>query len=180
LAQATAAAKEEMKYDPTASWHSLALALQQDAQTAVAKLSEIVFAPANYNNSNERGSLRIWNYQRGYVALRQGRVEEAINHFRAALQHRAVEWNIDSFEDCLANAYLELGRWDEAIGEYERVLKINPRYPLAAYHLGQIYERKGETARARAAYEQFLQDWQAADADIPEVRQAAAWLANPR
>ena len=28
--------------------------------------------------------------------------------------------NIDSFEDCLANAYLELGRAREAIAEFER------------------------------------------------------------
>jgi tetratricopeptide (TPR) repeat protein len=86
----------------------------------------------------------------------------------------------DALVQCLANAYLEVGRLDEAIAEYERILRVNPRYPLIAYHLGQIYERKGETARARAAYEQFLQDWRAANADIPEVRQATAWLASPR
>lgn len=110
------------------------------------------------------------------MALRQGRADEALSHFRAALQHRAVEWNIDSYEDCLANAYLELGRADEAIAEYERVLKINPNYPLAQYHLGQAYERKGDSARARAAYARFLQGWQAADADIPEVIAAKARL----
>lgn len=51
---------------------------------------------------------------------------------------------------------------------------------MAHYHLGQIYERKGEAARARTAYNQFLQDWQGADDDIPEVREAAAKLANLR
>ncbi|MGE0127767.1 MAG: tetratricopeptide repeat protein [Blastocatellales bacterium] len=178
--QAAAAAREELRYNPASAWNALVLALERRDQAAVAKLSEAVFAPSVYNFLNERGILRIWNYQRGYVALRQGRAEEALQHFRAALRHRAVEWNIDSFEDCLANAYLELGRLDEAIGEYERILKINPRYPLIAYHLGQIYERKGEMARARAAYEQFLQDWQGADADIPEARQATVWLANQR
>ncbi len=169
LAQARAAAKEEMKYESTAGWNSLVLALQQGAPAAAEKLSEIVFVPANYNHYNERGQLRIWNYQRGYVALRQGRADEALNHFRAALQHRAVEWNIDSFEDCLANAYLELGRPDEAIAEYERILRINPRYPLAAYHLAQAYERKGERAQARASYDRFLEIWKDADPDIPEV-----------
>ena len=43
----------------------------------------------------------------------------------------------DAFQDCLANAYLELGRLDEAIAEYQRVISINPNYPLAHYHLAE-------------------------------------------
>lgn len=172
LSRAAAAINEEVKYNPASRWNTLVLTLARGDEAAAQKLSDAFFTPANYNSLNERGFLRIWNYQRGYVALKQGRGEEAINHFREALRQRAVEWNIDSFEDCLANAYLELNRLDEAIAEYERVLRINPNYPLAHYHLGQAYERKGERERARAAYERFLQVWQDADADIPEVLEA--------
>jgi tetratricopeptide (TPR) repeat protein/DNA-binding winged helix-turn-helix (wHTH) protein len=179
VAQATAASKEEVKYDPASGWSSLALALQQGNPAAAAKWSEITFATEHYNNHNERGSLRIWESQRGYVALRQGRADEALQHFRAALQHRAVEWNIDSFEDCLANALLELGRYDEAIAEYQRILKINPQYPLAHYHLGQAYDHKGDREKARAAYQRFLQIWHNADADVPEILAAQRRLALP-
>ena len=42
----------------------------------------------------------------------------------------------------IANAYLELGRLDEAIAEYERILKLNPNYPLLHYHLAQTYEQR--------------------------------------
>ncbi|MBI3423586.1 MAG: tetratricopeptide repeat protein [Acidobacteria bacterium] len=178
LPRAAAAIKEEVKYGPDSLWNSLVLALAHGEQTAAQKLNAAIFTPANYNLNNERGFLRHWNYQRGYVALKQGRTDEAINHFRAAVRQWPLEWNYDSYEDCLANAYLELGRTDEAIAEYERILKINPHYPLAQYHLGQAYERKGERAQARAAYERFLQVWQAADADIPEVLKAKTWLAN--
>ncbi len=66
----------------------------------------------------------------------------------------------------------------EAIAEYARILKINPHYPLAHYHLGQAYERKGDQLQARAAYERFLQVWQAADADLPEVLEAKARLSR--
>jgi eukaryotic-like serine/threonine-protein kinase len=172
VARASDAAQAEARYNPRSLWNSLVLALERQDQAAVAKLSEIVFAPANYDHDNERGSLRRWEYQRGTVALRQGRAEEALKHFRTALQHHALEWNIDSFEDCLANALLELGRAGEAIAEYERILRLNPNYPLAQYQLGQAYERKGDHARARAAFQQFLRVWQGADADIPEVSEA--------
>jgi tetratricopeptide (TPR) repeat protein len=180
LARAAAAVREEVKYNPASLWNSLALALERNDQAAIAKLSEAVFAPATFELYRERGMLRLWEYQRGYVALRQGRAEEALGHFRAALPHRALEWNIDSFEDCLANAYRELGRLDEAIAEYERILKINPRYPLAAYRLGQAYERKGERERARAAYERFLEIWKDADPDVPEMIEAKARLQTER
>ncbi len=180
LKQAAAAANEELKYDPTAAWNLLTLALEQHSSVAVAKWSEIVFVPANQEFYNERGFLRMGEYQRGFMALRQGRTAEALNHFRTALRHRAVEWNIDSFEDCLANAWLELGHNDEAIAEYERVLKINPHYPLAHYHLGQAYEHKNDGAKARAAYEQFLVSWKDADADIPAVIDAKARLLHLR
>lgn len=179
LAQAAAAIKEEVKYDPTAGWNSLALALRQREPARAAKWSESVFAPTNFDLYRERGFLRMWESQRGFMALQQGRTDEAIQHCRAALQHRAVEWHIDSFEDCLAKTYLELGRNDEAIAEYERILTINPQYPLAHYHLGQAYDRKGNREQARAAYERFLQVWRRADADLPEVIAAQRRLAFP-
>lgn len=176
VARATTAAQAEVRYKPDSLWNSLTLALARHDAAAVAQLSEAVFAPVTYELYKERGFLRIWEYRRAFVALRKGRGEAALSHFRAALQHRAAEWNIDSFEDCLANALLELGRDDEAIAEYERILQINPQYPLAQYRLGQAYEHKGETDKARTAYQQFLQIWHGADAELPEVLAAKARL----
>ncbi len=175
-AQAAAAAREELRYQPTPTWGALALALLRRDATAVAKLREPGLMTANYDLLNERGMLRIWEYLHGQLALQEGRTDEALNRFRAALQQRAVEWNIDSFEDCLANALLELGRNDEAMAEYERILKINPNYPLAQYRLGQAYERKGDRDKAREAYQRFLQVWKDADSDVPEVIEARARL----
>ena len=64
---------------------------------------------------------------------------------------------------------LRAGPLDEAIAEYERILKLNPNYPLVHYHLAQAYERKGDRDQAHAEYQRFLQVWKDADADIPEV-----------
>jgi hypothetical protein len=44
------------------------------------------------------------------------------------------------------------------------------------YHLARAYEGKGDTGRARGEYERFLQIWERADADIPEVLDAKAKL----
>jgi tetratricopeptide (TPR) repeat protein len=76
---------------------------------------------------------------------------------------------MDLYEDCLGNAYLDAAHLEESIGEYQRILGLNQNYPLAQYHLAQAYQRKGQVAEARAAYERFLQIWKNADADIPEV-----------
>jgi tetratricopeptide (TPR) repeat protein/DNA-binding winged helix-turn-helix (wHTH) protein/TolB-like protein len=110
---------------------------------------------------------RLWASAR--LALRRGQQEEAIRLLRDAVGGRPPIWTLDPLEDCLANGYLALGRIDEAIAEYERVLAINPRYPLARYRLGEAYERKGDAARAAEEYRRFLETWSAADADVPEV-----------
>jgi tetratricopeptide (TPR) repeat protein/DNA-binding winged helix-turn-helix (wHTH) protein len=121
---------------------------------------------------------RAPSYVRGCLNLKQGRAAEAVENFKEALRQRPLIFNIDSYEDCLANAYLELGRFDEAIAEYERILRLNPNYPLAQYHLAQALERKGQEAQAQSAYERFLQTWKDADADVPEVIIARQRLAK--
>lgn len=79
----------------------------------------------------------------------------------------------------MADVYLEVGKFDEAIAEYERLLKINPNYPLAHSKRGQAYNRTGERDKARASYQRFLQVWREADADVPEIPATKQRLALP-
>jgi len=125
-----------------------------------------------------RGTRRILFYWRGLYALKSNAPLEAIEDFRQAVSHRPQTWTLDAYEDCLANAYLELGRTEEAIAEYQRILKLNPNYPLVHYHLAQAYERKGRNDQARAEYERFLQVWKDADADVPEIFMAKKRLSG--
>ena len=111
----------------------------------------------------------------------QGDMRRAVDYFRQALvlaKELGGADEIRRWNNNLAGALAYLGQWDEAIAEYERILKINPNYPLAQYHLAQAYERKGKPAQARTAYERFLQIWKNADSDIPEVVKAKARTAN--
>ncbi len=172
LVQVEAANAQQQKYAKQPKWNSVELALRRGDQGTAAHLAEPHIALTQYEHLKERGFLRLYYYQRGSFALQSGRTDEAVEHFREAMRHPALEWHIDPYEDCLANGYFAAGRFDEAIAEYGRLLRLNPRYPLGHYHLGQVYERKGDGARARTAYETFLQIWQEADADIPEVIEA--------
>jgi tetratricopeptide (TPR) repeat protein len=125
-----------------------------------------------------RIAARYLLYAQGYVALKEGHADKAIELFKETLRHLPVSWDIDSYESCLADAYLQLGRYDEAIAEYQRILRLNPNYPLVHYRLGLAYERKGQSSQARAEFRHFLEVWKDADTDIPEVIAAKQRLAT--
>jgi tetratricopeptide (TPR) repeat protein len=168
LDEAQRAARKSVAMDKTSPGQMLAIALAGDDLSTAERLKS-TFQTVRRTARGARGDSREQRYYEGLVHLKSGQETEAIGKFKEALTHRAPTWNLDTFEDCLANAYLKLGRFDEAIAEYERIIKLNPNYPLVHYHLAQIYERKNQAGLARTQYENFLQVWKAADADIPEV-----------
>ena len=125
-----------------------------------------------------RETLRFTHFFNAHLALLKKQNEEALESFQAALRCLPPTWYVDTYEDCLANAYMKLGRLDEAINEYQRILELNPNYPLVRYHLAEAYERKGQQDKARVEYERFLHIWQDADADVPEIVIAKNRLAS--
>lgn len=147
----------------------------QDLITAE-KILERNFANSSFSNRGMRLSLRLKFYYFGYLALRKREPEKALVNFRQALRHPPLTWNIDSFEDCLANAYLELGRYEEAIAEYQRILRLNPSYPLASFRLGQAFQAIGLTQSAKESYSNFLETWKNADENIPEINQVKQFV----
>ena len=50
----------------------------------------------------------------------------------------------------------------------------SPAGALAHLQIGRAYAMKGDTAKARSAYEDFLTLWKDADPDIPILKQAKA------
>ncbi len=147
----------------------------------LAKADELVETFLADHPANGRGghnSPRPGLYYLGYFALKKGLNDEAISNFQEALRSLPQPWDIDTYEDCLANVYLDIGRFDEAITEYERILRLNPNYPLAAYHLAQAYEKSGQNAKAAENYHRFLESWKDADADIPEIIAARRFISE--
>lgn len=167
--QAASAVRMELKFEKYNAWNSVVVALEQGDRGTVEKLRGRLSDEWPFTHRGQRFPARLIHYRRGYLALKSGSSEEAIQHFKEALRHPPAIWMIDSLEDCLGKAYLDLGRWDEAIAEYRRILRLNQNYPLAHYHLAQAYERKGQPELAQIEYERFLQVWKDADADGPQV-----------
>lgn len=177
LRPARIAANREIHYGKGAIWGSLLIALQTKDQLAIHRLKRRLSENLLNSERGARQNLRNQDFFRGYLELKTGNTAAAIVHFKEALAHLPATSGMDSYEDCLANAYLQSRRPDEAITEYQRILKINPNYPLTYFHIGQGYEQKGDRERARAAYAHFLNDWKDADPDLPEVTEARKKLA---
>lgn len=172
FSRAEEAARNETRYAKGAVWSELLLALERGETAKAASLKARFlkdFQDVPYPGRGSRDERRSYDYYLGALALHEKQPSQAIAHLQAALRHLPPSSGLDLYEDCLANAYLELARVDEAIPEYQRILRLNPNYPLAQYHLAQAYRRQGQAEQARAAYQRFLQIWQGADPDIPEV-----------
>lgn len=172
------AAQEVLRLRKESVWVPYVVALERNDSVAAKQLETRIFVETEISNRGGKSSLRPEFYRRGYIALRNGNSEEAITNFREAIRQSPTTWHIDSYEDCLADAYLKLDRFDEAAAEYERILRLNPNYPLARFHLAQSYERRKMNDKAREHYERFLEIWRNADSDIPEVIIARNFLSN--
>jgi len=142
------------------------------ASGAAASLSE----SSGISRGERVANRRAGGYFKGQIALRQNHPEEAIVDFKDALHHWPHWSDPLWFEDCLADAYLQLGRLDEAILEYQRALRLYPGMGLPRFHLAEAYRRKGDRARAAAEYHKFLELWSHADSGIQEVAAARAQL----
>lgn len=89
--------------------------------------------------------------QRGRSAREQGRYEEAVNNFRRVLDRTGGYFPPANLE--LSYALTALKRLDEAITTLEPVAQRNgTEIPLSYYHLGRLYELRGEL---KVAEEQF-------------------------
>lgn len=133
---------------------------------------------SKYSARGSRPETRLVHYRRGEAAFLSNQPEDALRHFQEALRHRPGWGDMEWHEDCLAYAYLRLGRLAEAIAEYERVLRLQPNDGLVNFRLGLAYRDKGEMESARKQFAHFLKLWQSADSDAPAVVDATRFLSG--
>jgi tetratricopeptide (TPR) repeat protein len=89
----------------------------------------------------------------GALLFREGQVNEAIVHFR-----KAVEIDAEQAEPQanLGNALLQKGEVDEAIAQYFNALRIKPNYAEVHYNLGNALLRNNRTDEAIDQYEKAI------------------------
>jgi tetratricopeptide (TPR) repeat protein len=80
-------------------------------------------------------------------------------------------------QESIGYAYLKSGQWDKAREAFGDALKARPKSGHALYGIAQSYAMAGDALRATAVYRDFLAAWPHADRDLPQVKQANAWLA---
>lgn len=82
------------------------------------------------------------------------------------------------------DAYLAAHQGSAAVGEFQKILAHpgvvanEPIGALAHLGLGRAYALSGDSAKAQAAYQDFLALWKDADADIPILKEAKAEYAK--
>ena len=170
------AAASETRENPRAVWDSLLLAWDRSDKPGIDRLEHMLQTGIPNHERGNQSDLRTRLYYQGYLAMKNGDRETAIADFSEALRHLPPSSGIDSHEDCLANAYLEFGMLPEAAKEYERILKQNPNYPMAAFHLGVVYRQMGNIEESQTAFADFLTSWRSADPGIAAVQLAKQQL----
>jgi eukaryotic-like serine/threonine-protein kinase len=79
-------------------------------------------------------------------------------------------------------AYLAVHQGEQAAVEFQKIIDhliLNaPIGALAHLQIGRAYAMQGDTAKAKAAYQDFLTLWKDADPDIPVLKQAKAEYAK--
>jgi tetratricopeptide (TPR) repeat protein len=81
-------------------------------------------------------------------------------------------------------AYLAAHQGAEAAAEFQKILDhrgvvvSDPIGALAHLQIGRAYAMQGDTAKAKASYQDFLTLWKDADPDIPILKQAKAEYAK--
>ena len=114
---------------------------------------------------------------RAAIAIHNGDPEEAVQLLRSAAPYENGYPGIIYLRGL---AYLQAQKAAEAVNEFQRIIGA-PRggvEPLARLGLARAFALQGDTAKTKAAYQDFLTLWKDADPDIPILQQAMAEYAK--
>jgi tetratricopeptide (TPR) repeat protein/predicted Ser/Thr protein kinase len=121
---------------------------------------------------------------RGVISLERNQAAQAVAALDSAKPyelgaHRRVVGDFSAIY-IRGEAFLHLRDGVKAAAEYQKILDhrgIDPTSPLcslAHLGLGRAYALQGDTAKAKAAYQDFFAIWKDADADVPLLKTAKA------
>ena len=155
-------------------WAVLSLALAGETTRAEELASEM-----NKKFPLDTSVQRYWLPTiRSAVALRRKDADKAIELLREMIPYElGMLTQLDPIY-VRARAFLMQGKPSAAAAEFQKIIEhpgvveYNPVGALARLGLAQAYALQGDTAKAKAAYQDFLALWKDADPDIPILKQA--------
>ncbi|MBM3906817.1 MAG: protein kinase [Gemmatimonadetes bacterium] len=166
---------------PDRPWASL-LALAAVSRDAAAARSYFASYERDLPSSQASMNAGARPVGRGYLALAEGKFAEAAAQFGEASR---TDLGSDVIGPWYAQALDLAGQPDSAIVEFEKYTA----YPDASYQLhrdylagshkrlGELYDAKGNSAKAMEHYQKFIDLWKDADPELqPKVREARARL----
>jgi predicted Zn-dependent protease len=118
---------------------------------------------------------------RGQIALSENDYRKTIDVLQAASSYELVTLYPTYLR---GQAYLGSHQGRQAVDEFQKIIDHrgivlnDPIGALTHLQLGRAYASQGDTAKARAAYQDFLMLWKDADPDIPILKQAKAEYAK--
>ncbi len=104
-------------------------------------------ASKNYPGSAELAKAR------GEVALRSGKLEEALGQFEAALKKAPDDLSTRFF---IAQTLMKMRKFDQAVAVLDAIQKIDPEYPGLSLERGLYFEETGQSEEALRMYEAAL------------------------
>ena len=114
------------------------------------------------------------------LALNRKAPDQAIDALRAATPYE-TGFNQFPLPNYLRGmAYLQAKRGAEAAAEFQKIVDhrgiavVSPEHALAKLGLGRAFMMTGDTAKAKAAYQDFFALWKDADSDVPILKEANA------
>jgi tetratricopeptide (TPR) repeat protein len=161
---------------------------------AKSKLEQIELLLPEIEQAYKARLTAYYNYLKGELLLREGKVEEIIDLYKTEVIPRGFTTigstalalhNVPFQNDVLARAFAKKGDVDKAIDEYERLVTFDTTrkerrlvHPKYYYKLAKLYQEKGWEGKAIEFYEKFLALWKNADPGIAEVEDAKKRLAG--
>jgi adenylate cyclase len=102
-------------------------------------------------------SYNAW-MSRGYIYRTAGLLQEAVRSFERAIRMSPVDPRLHVTFLAMGIAFIELGRFDEAVAAGKKALRVNPAFQPAYRCLASALGHLGRDAEAREAAARLLED----------------------
>ena len=110
---------------------------------------------------------RYYYHLFGELSFSKGHHKQAIDYFNKAANIESVDRQF--FINASGEAYFKVGELDKAAKKLESVIRINPNHAQSHYLLGLVYQKRGEQEKAREHFEKFMDIWEDADENLPQL-----------